>query len=93
MRLRRLQGIKDEVGPDVKVNYAADETGNAAIKAAQSSDVAVVVVGNDPTCGPDMAHDWHNTARRRRYASVHGAERRARRARPRESLRWRRSSW
>jgi beta-glucosidase len=24
--------------------------------------VAVVVVGNDPTCGPDMAHDWHNSA-------------------------------
>jgi beta-glucosidase len=56
-----LQGIKDEVGPNVKVNYAADEAGNAAIKAAQTSDVAVVVVGNDPTCGPDMAHDWHNT--------------------------------
>lgn len=56
-----LQGIKDEVGPDVKVNYAAEETGQAAFKAAQSSDVAVVVVGNDPTCGPDMPHDWHNT--------------------------------
>lgn len=57
-----LQGIKDEVGPNVKVNYAADEIGNAAVNAAQSSDVAVVVVGNDPTCGPDMPHDWHNTA-------------------------------
>ncbi len=56
-----LQGIKDVVGPNIKVNYAADELGNAAIKAAQSSDVAVVVVGNDPTCGPDMPHDWHNT--------------------------------
>ena len=56
-----LQGIKDEVGPNVKVNYAADELNNAAINAARSSDVAVVVVGNDPTCGPDMAHDWHNT--------------------------------
>jgi beta-glucosidase len=43
------------------VNYAADEIGNAAVHAAQSSDVAVVVVGNDPTCGPDMAHDWHNS--------------------------------
>jgi beta-glucosidase len=31
------------------------------VHAAQSSDVAVVVVGNDPTCGPDMAHDWHNS--------------------------------
>ncbi|HYK36935.1 glycoside hydrolase family 3 C-terminal domain-containing protein [Alloacidobacterium sp.] len=56
-----LQGIKDEVGPGVKVNYAADEIGDAAYNAAKSSDVAVVVVGNDPTCGPDMAHDWHST--------------------------------
>jgi beta-glucosidase len=57
-----LQGIKDEVGPAVKVTYAADEIGNAAVNAAKSSDVAVVVVGNDPTCGPDMAHDWFSTA-------------------------------
>jgi beta-glucosidase len=56
-----LQGIKDEVGPGVKVNYAADEIGEAAYNAAKSSDVAIVVVGNDPTCGPDMAHDWHST--------------------------------
>jgi beta-glucosidase len=56
-----LQGITEAVGPGVKVNYAADELGNAAINAAKSSDVAVVVVGNDPTCGPDMAHDWHDT--------------------------------
>ena len=57
-----LEGIRNEVGAGVKVNYAADEMGNAAVKAAQASDVAVVVVGNDPTCGPDMAHDWHNSA-------------------------------
>ncbi len=51
------------MGPNVKVNYAAEEVGNAAVNAARHSDVAVVVVGNDPTCGPDMAHDWqHNTA-------------------------------
>ncbi len=56
-----LEGIKDIVGPNVKVNYAADEIGDAAYNAAKNSDVAVVVVGNDPTCGPDMAHDWHNT--------------------------------
>src|SRR5260370_31784654 len=36
--------------------------GNAAVHAAQSSDVAVVVVGNDPTCGADMAQDWPNCA-------------------------------
>jgi beta-glucosidase len=56
-----LEGIRYEVGPGVKVNYAADEAGNAAVHAAQTSDVAVVVVGNDPTCGPDMAHDWRNS--------------------------------
>jgi beta-glucosidase len=57
-----LDGIRNEAGPGVKVNYAADEIGNAAVHAAQTSDVAIVVVGNDPTCGPDMAHDWHNSA-------------------------------
>src|SRR3984957_2297499 len=56
-----LEGIRSAAGPGVKVNYAADEIGNAAVHAAQSSDVAVVVVGNDPTGGPDMAHDWHNS--------------------------------
>jgi beta-glucosidase len=56
-----LDGIRNEAGPSIKVNYATDEIGNAAVHAAQTSDVAVVVVGNDPTCGPDMAHDWHNS--------------------------------
>jgi len=54
-----LQGIKQELGPDVTVNYAADELHNAAVSAARKSNVAVVVVGNDPTCGPDMGHDWY----------------------------------
>ena len=59
-----LQGIKDLVGPDVKVNYAAYDTpdGEAdAMKAASDSDLAVVVIGNDPTCGPDEAHEWYST--------------------------------
>jgi beta-glucosidase len=56
-----LAGIKAAVGPNVKVNYAESELGNAAIDAAKNSDVAVVVIGNDPTCGPDMAHDWHHS--------------------------------
>jgi beta-glucosidase len=55
-----LEGIKNKVGPSIQVNYAADETNDAAVNAAKSSDVAVVVVGNDPTCGQDMAKDWHN---------------------------------
>ncbi len=57
-----LQGIKEELGPNVTVNYAAEELGNAAVNAAKKSDVAVVVVGNDPTCGPDMPHDWYSDA-------------------------------
>ena len=55
-----LQGIKEVVGPNVAVNYAASELGNAAVNAARKSDVAVVIVGNDPTCGPDMPHDWYS---------------------------------
>jgi beta-glucosidase len=57
-----LQGIKDEMGPGVKVNFAPDDTpdGEAdALKAASQSDVAVVVIGNNPTCGPDMTHEWY----------------------------------
>jgi beta-glucosidase len=54
-----LEGIKKAAGPDVKVTYAASELGNAAVNAARGADVAVVVVGNDPTCGPDMGHDWY----------------------------------
>jgi beta-glucosidase len=55
-----LDGIKAAVGPGVTVNYAADQTASAATKAAKASDVAVVIVGNDPTCGPDMPHDWYS---------------------------------
>jgi len=59
-----LEGIKAEAGPNVKVNYAPDDTMDgetAALKAASESDVAVVVVGNNPTCGPDMEHAWYST--------------------------------
>jgi beta-glucosidase len=53
-----LQGIRDAVGPAVKVTHAADDKDGAAVAAARASDVAIVVVGNDPTCGPNMATDW-----------------------------------
>jgi beta-glucosidase len=56
-----LQGIKDEVGSQVQVNYPADNSEEAALNAARTSDVAVVVVGNDPTCGPNMGKEWHDT--------------------------------
>jgi beta-glucosidase len=45
-----LRGIKDKVGPGVEVKYAADNTGGEAVNLARSSDVAIVVVGNHPTC-------------------------------------------
>jgi beta-glucosidase len=53
-----LDGIRAEAGPGVTVTYAADNADGAAVAAAKAADVAVVVVGNDPTCGPNMAHDW-----------------------------------
>jgi len=46
-----LDGIRKKLGARVTVNYAADNTGGAAVKAARASDVAVVVVGNHPLCG------------------------------------------
>lgn len=58
-----LQGIRNEAGPGVKVNYAAYDTPDgedAALKAASESDVAVVVVGNNPTCG-DEGSAWYST--------------------------------
>ena len=57
-----LQGIRNEVGPDLKVNYAAYDAPDGedeALKAASQSDVAVVVVGNNPTCGNE-AKAWYN---------------------------------
>ncbi len=51
-----LDGIKAELGPDVTVNYATD--GDDAVAAAKNADAVIVVVGNDPTCGPNMATDW-----------------------------------
>lgn len=53
-----LQGIRDAVGSGVTVNYAANDEGGAAVAAARSSDVAIVLVGNDPKCGPDMGRQW-----------------------------------
>ena len=53
-----LQGIRDAVGSGVTVRYAPDDAGGAAVKAAAASDVAIVVVGNHPTCGPNMGKEW-----------------------------------
>ena len=46
-----LEGIRKKAGAGAKVSYAADNANGAAVNAARSSEVAVVVVGNHPLCG------------------------------------------
>ena len=51
------QGIANKLGAGVTVRFAADNTGNAATTAAAMSDLALVFVGNHPTCG-DPPPPW-----------------------------------
>lgn len=44
-----LQGIKDEVGSGVTVRYSSDH--DEAVAMAKASDAAIVLIGNQPTCG------------------------------------------
>lgn len=48
-----LEGIRNAVGPSLKVSYAANNDGGAAEKIAKESDVAIVCVGNHPNGGFD----------------------------------------
>jgi beta-glucosidase len=45
-----LDGIRNKVGNAVRVTFAHDNTNNAAVDIARTADVAIVVVGNHPTC-------------------------------------------
>jgi beta-glucosidase len=45
-----LAGIREAVGDGVRVDFVADNTDGAAARIARNADVAVVVVGNHPTC-------------------------------------------
>ncbi len=45
-----LQGIQEEIGPDVKLFYSDGADEDAAAKLAAKADVAIVVVGNHPEC-------------------------------------------
>src|SRR5215207_697819 len=45
-----LRGIREKVGPGVRVSYAKDDEHGAATAVARAAEVAVVVVGNHPTC-------------------------------------------
>jgi beta-glucosidase len=49
-----LEGIRNKVGPGVRVRYATDNSNNSgASNLAAESDVAIVFIGNKPTClGP-----------------------------------------
>ncbi|MGA7027128.1 MAG: glycoside hydrolase family 3 N-terminal domain-containing protein, partial [Candidatus Acidiferrales bacterium] len=50
-----LDGIKAKLGGDVQVRFAHDNTDDAAVKIARGADVAIVVVGNHPTCNAGWA--------------------------------------
>jgi beta-glucosidase len=54
-----LAGIKAAVGSEITVNEVLSQSGAAAVAAARKSDVAVVIVGNDPKCGPTMGSEWY----------------------------------
>jgi beta-glucosidase len=45
-----IEGIKSKLGGGVKVDVAHDNTDGAAVKIARGADVAIVIVGNHPTC-------------------------------------------
>ncbi len=51
-----LEGIKNKVGAGVNVKYAANNDGDAAVKIARAADVAIVIIGNHPTCGAGWNH-------------------------------------
>jgi beta-glucosidase len=50
-----LQGIKAALGKNARVDFAPSNDGDAAVKAARGADVAIVVVGNHPTCNAGWA--------------------------------------
>ena len=50
-----LDGIKSKLGSGVKVSFARDNTDDAAVKIARASEVAIVIVGNHPTCNAGWA--------------------------------------
>jgi beta-glucosidase len=55
-----LDGVKAKAGAGVTVTHAASNDGGAAVNAAKASDVAIVVVGNDPVCGTSNPLEMFN---------------------------------
>lgn len=50
-----IEGIRAKLGQSVKVSFVHDNTEDSAVKAARNADVAIVVVGNHPTCNAGWA--------------------------------------
>ncbi|MGA7914413.1 MAG: glycoside hydrolase family 3 C-terminal domain-containing protein [Candidatus Acidiferrales bacterium] len=50
-----LDGIKAKLGSGVQVSFAHDNADDAAVKIARAADVAIVIVGNHPTCNAGWA--------------------------------------
>ncbi len=50
-----LDGIKNKLGSAVTVSYAPNNDTDAAVNLARTADVAIVVVGNHPTCNAGWA--------------------------------------
>ena len=50
-----IDGIRNKLGADVNVTFAHANTDDAAVKIARNADVAIVVVGNHPTCNAGWA--------------------------------------
>ncbi len=54
-----LEGIRGRVGSGVTVNFATGTDLSQAAQLARQSDVAIVIIGNSPTCG---GRGWHHCA-------------------------------
>jgi beta-glucosidase len=50
-----IDGIRSKLGSGVKVAFAHDNTDDAAVKIARDATVAIVIVGNHPTCNAGWA--------------------------------------
>ena len=50
-----LEGIRNKVGNAVHVSFAHDNSTGEAVRVAKDADVAIVVVGNHPTCNAGWA--------------------------------------
>jgi beta-glucosidase len=50
-----LDGIKNKLGAEIKLAFVHDNSRGEAVKIARAADVAIVVVGNHPTCNAGWA--------------------------------------